>query len=187
MQNITSFEIKKIEANLEKIGDFIYYEGPLLSLYQDKINDGNYYFYKWADCDDECNRWLIFLVTEENLKRFLFEELSLRQLITKNQFMYLVDLDNDFEQKKCLVVEMKDLPSNYLPSEDSFYGEEDYTKFAQYYKSNIANRKSSVLNLTTLNFILKEIRNFETKQEVLANQVNKIFALLSDKNATKVV
>ena len=186
MLNITSFEIKKIEANLEKIGDFIYHEGPLLSLYQDKNNDGNYYFYKWADCDDECNRWLIFLVTEDNLKRFLFEELSLRQLIAKNQFMYLVDLDNDFEQKKCLVVEMKNLPSNYLPSEDSFYGEEGYTKFAQYYKFNIANHKSSVLNSVTLNFILEGMRNFETRQEFIANQMKEILTFISDKNATKV-
>lgn len=188
MENVTSLEIKKIDVNLEKIGDFIYHEGPLLSLYQDRNNNDNYYFYKWADCDDDCNRWLIFLVTAENLKGFLFEEFSLYQLIEKNQFMFLVDLDNDFEQKKCLVVQMTDLPTNYLPSENSFYKEENYTKIASHYRITLRNNhKSPMLDSVTLSFILKEIQKIKKEQELETNIMNKILALLSDKNAAKVV
>ena len=178
MENISSLEINKIDANLEKIGDFLYHEGPLLSLYQDKDNKANYYFYKWADCDNECNRWLIFSVTEENLRRFLFEEFSLYELIAKNQLLFLVDLNNNFVQKKCLVVRFNDLPSNYLPSENSFYKDENYTNLARSYKYAIFNNKT-----ITLNFVLEEIEKIKEEQKAETKIMNKILALLSDKNA----
>ena len=44
-----------------------------------------------------------------------------------------------------------------------------------------------MLDSVTLSFILKEIQKIKKEQELETNIMNKILALLSDKNAAKVV
>ena len=50
-------------------------------LYWVKITTNEHYFYKWTDCDDVCNRWLIFSVSIEKLNLFFEQKVNLLQLI----------------------------------------------------------------------------------------------------------
>ena len=101
MEEIKSVNIQNLGINLEKLGDLLYHEGPLLSLFQDRNKPENYYFYKWTDCDQVCNRWLVFPVSLENLRAFLHQELSLKNLVFKNSYIFLIDLNNELEQVQC--------------------------------------------------------------------------------------
>ena len=130
MEDFKSINVHDLGVNLEKMGDFLYHEGPLLSLFRDKTNSDNYYFYKWADSDSSANRWLVFAVKKENLKHFLFQEVSLKQLINMNAFVFFVDIDNDLNPTQYLVASLDDFPVSYLPTDNSFYKEGKYTELA---------------------------------------------------------
>ena len=138
MEIIKAINIQELGLNLEKIGDFLYHEGPLLSLFKDKQNPNHYYFYKWADCDERCNRWLIFPVTTEILRGFLFKEIPLRKIILNNAYVFFIDLNNDLEAEQYLIASSSEIPNSYLPSENSFYKEECYTDFANNFKQTVA-------------------------------------------------
>ena len=160
MEKINAIKISTIGANLEKIGDFLYHEGPLLSLFKDKSHIDNYYFYKWADCNEFCNRWIVFSVSTELLRGFLFQELSLRQLLLKNSYVFLLDIDDQLNQEQCLVASVDDLPDSYLPSVPSFYKPETYTELAGIFKHNLA--KESIHE--TLHHLVAEVEHIKKEQ-----------------------
>lgn len=161
METFKAINIQELELELEKIGDFLYHEGPLLSLFKDKQNKDNYYFYKWADCDKHCNRWLIFPATTETLKSFLLGEISSRNMIMKNQYVFFVDLNNDLDADKCLIASIKEVPNSYLPSENSFYDEDIYTDFAKGFKETVT--RTSVNDV--LNRLVGEVEYIKKEQK----------------------
>ena len=93
-------------------------------------NPKEHYFYKWSDIDEKCNRWLIFKVTAENLIFFFEGNLTLLNLIQKNQFVYFLDLDTEISEVNAFVCPIQKIPDNYLPSERSFFKESQYEKYA---------------------------------------------------------
>jgi hypothetical protein len=164
MNSIKGLNIPKLGFKPLKLGDFLYHEGPLLSHFVDENNVHEHYFYKWSDSDTECNRWLVTKFSEETLSRFLNNDISLRQVISQSAFVYLLDLDNDLDEKSILVVNTQDLPKSYLPSDDSFYNEKHYEKYALSLKESLLNSKDLVFNhvLDELTSIKKQQR--ETNQ-----------------------
>jgi hypothetical protein len=108
-------------AHLTRVRDLLYFDGPLLSLFQG--NEGEYYLYYWCDADEEVNRWIVFKVESKALDAYLLRQTSLLQLITKavKQQFYIVDLDDDLTILHCYSTSLKDLPPSYLPSQQSFY------------------------------------------------------------------
>lgn len=75
MEKLNAFPITDLGIKSQLQGDLLYHEGPLLSHYINKDNPNEHYFYKWTDCDDVCNRWLIFRISVEKLHLFLMEKL----------------------------------------------------------------------------------------------------------------
>ncbi len=147
MEEIKGLAIPKLSFNPQKLGDFLAHDGPLLSLFADKDNPDTYYFYKWTDSDKQANRWLVFQVNLSVLKKFLLQEISLKGLLMQNPFVFLVDLDNNLNEKQILIAATSDLPMAYLPSEKSFFKEETFTEFASEFKKNIAqNKMYDILN-----------------------------------------
>ena len=70
---IDGIEIPSLDFIPYKIGDLIYQESPVLSHFVDNENYNNHYFYKWTDCDDFVNRWLVFKVSSSNIYSFLYK------------------------------------------------------------------------------------------------------------------
>jgi hypothetical protein len=167
MKAMTGIKISKLGFIPQKIGDLIYHEGPLLSLFIDRNNPGTYYLYKWADCDEKVNRWLVLQLNTIDLRSFFYKEISLRTLLLNSPLTYVLSLDDKLVEVNMMVCSTVDLPKEYLPKENSLYSEEKYTEFASTFKTIIANNRID----NTLNEILKELntlkKNQNTTQQLL--------------------
>lgn len=107
--------------NRRLIADLIYFDGALLSYYQD--NDRRHYLYYWCDADENHNRWLVVPVEEYALRGFLARQITLRQLFLRVErpHSYLLDVDSDGQPTLILRVELADLPDDYLPADETWY------------------------------------------------------------------
>lgn len=108
-------------AELRKIADLIYFEGPLLSLFSD-IN-GEKYLYYWCDVSDVCNRWLVLRISDKKLDLYLRKKISLRDVIIEpdDGLLHAIDIDQELRLSNVVVVSPKELPESYIPDEDSYY------------------------------------------------------------------
>lgn len=108
-------------SKLYKCADLISYEGPLLSHYVSEHGD-NYVFY-WVDADDTYNRWLLVRTTLDALRLYVNKEATLRQLISNPEdgIVWVTDVDNDIQFHNSMMVPISNLPSEYLPTQDSYY------------------------------------------------------------------
>jgi hypothetical protein len=180
MKPMTGIKIPKLGFSPQKIGDLIYHEGPLLSLFIDRNNPDIYYLYKWADCDEKTNRWLVLQLNTVDLRSFFYKEISLRTLLLKSPVTYVLSLDDNLTETNIMVCSTSDLPKEYLPKENSFYSEEKYTEFAATFKTIIANNRID----DTLNEILKEL-NALKKSQNNTQQLLKILAHPPKKQAVQ--
>lgn len=158
MKNINGIEIQKLSFTAQKLGDLIYYEGPLLSLYVDTENPGLYYLYKWADCDENVNRWLIAQTNEATLRKFFSKKDSLRNIILNNAIIYVVDLNDNLEQTHIQVSATTELLQEYLPDVQSYFVEEQYTDFANEFKATIENVENDAAYSTIRSSVYNEFR-----------------------------
>lgn len=160
MKELKGISIPTLGFIPQKIGDLIYFEGPLLSLFLDRNNPDTYYLYKWADCNETINRWLVIQLNSVSLRSFFFKEISLRNLLLNSPLSYVLGIDDTLIEKEIIVCATTDLPEIYLPKENSFFSEEKYTDFASTFKTIIAN--SRIYDI--LNEILKKVSVVEKKQ-----------------------
>ncbi len=172
MKDLIGIKINKLGFHPMKLGDLIYHEGPLLSLFIDKDNPDIYYLYKWIDSDELCNRWLITQINSVSLKSFFYKQVSLRDIILNNPICYSIDLDNDLAEGGVLVCSSANLPNEYLPSEKSFFSEERYSEFSQTVKTMIANNRIYDLLYKILSEI-DSIKRHQIQTYSLINQLSK--------------
>jgi hypothetical protein len=106
---------------LIKVSDILYFDGPLLSHFQTTEND--HYLFYWVDVDDFFNRWLIFRVNIEKLKRYVNGKTSLFEILTNSEdnYIFKVDIDEGLDYKNVELVFVGNLPDNYIPERESFY------------------------------------------------------------------
>ena len=143
---LNGIPIKNLNLTQERKGDFIYYEGPLLSHYLG--DDEREYLLKWVDADDSANRWLAFPITQHQLYSFLRKKISLRQLIlqVKANLVYFLDLDNELKVNNITAQICEEIPKDYLPPKDSFYNEKYYEEYAENLLAALSKRKISLKN-----------------------------------------
>ena len=170
MKDIKGLIINHLDFIPVKLGDFLYYEGPLLSHFIDKNNPSDNYFYRWVDCDDNAHRWLIFKANETDIRNFFAGIITLWQMITKSSTVILMDLDDNLAKKQILVTTISELPTNYLPAEKSYFKEENYQPYATELKNQL-NKKIEDQNL--LVELVRKVDMFEEQQQ-------KTFKLLTD-------
>ncbi len=134
--------------NHKKVADIFYYEGPILSHFKGE-NDSDFFYY-WIDRDEKLNRWLIFPLEEHRIIEYLNGYVSLRDLIYnfKNNFIFTVDIDRDLNYSNAIMINPFQLPSNYLPEEESFY---TASAVPQYYQ-----KRFKQINSFNYESILKE-------------------------------
>lgn len=173
MKEVKGLNINHLGFNPIKLGDFIYYEGPLLSHFIDRNKPEDNYFYRWVDFDDNTHRWLISKFSEKDILAFFNKEISLRQLIETNNFVTLLDLDDELNKAQILIVQTHSLPDTYLPSEQSFFKEEHYHIYASQLKQTLIQKQQDNSILMKL---LDRVRLLEEQQtktyNLLANVIN---------------
>jgi hypothetical protein len=142
MKTITGFNISFDFGKLIKITDLIYYDGPLLSHYVSEKGD-NYLFY-WVDSDNEYNRWIVIRCNILSIQKYLDKAATLYSIITQpnDGFVYMVDIDNQVTYHHTKLIQIKNLPEDYKPAEDSYYTFEpqddiDLLALSQKYSSGI--------------------------------------------------
>ena len=182
MEKLNAFPITDLGIKLKLQGDLLYHEGPLLSHFVNADNINEHYFYKWADSDDECNRWLIFRVSVEKLQLFFEQKLSLLQLIKQNPFVYFIDLDNDLNQKNVLICETSHIPEDYLPSANAVFKELQYEAYALVLKAQLDNKRTTKLTDAALfDIVLQELSTLKTNQK----EQNNLLLSIQNSLATK--
>jgi hypothetical protein len=174
MEQIAGIKIESLGFKLTRQGDLLYHEGPLLSHF---INEDNkdHYLYKWTDCDDAAHRWLIFKVSVAHLKRFFETKYTLLQLIQDNPFVYLMDLNSEQHPINLILASTDQIPSDYLPSEKSFFKPKQYEKYAFELKDSFFPIKmgvedaseNSLTPLIQLNELIKKQNDLILKQNEL--------------------
>ena len=121
MQSLKGLKLDEFPVYLSFLVHLEYFDGPLCSLFRNK--DGDYYCYSWCDVDDFCNRWLVFRVTQSTLKQYIEGIVSLHHLILHpvDGFLYVLDILDELEVNKTLLIRPNDLPTSYIPDSDSYY------------------------------------------------------------------
>jgi hypothetical protein len=114
-----------ILASLQKVGDLIFFEMPLLTHL--KTTDGTNYLELWCDQDKSGERSILFAVESAALEAYRNNEVTLRNLLesARNGVVHLIERTH--KGKKTMVKELPatNLPEEYRPSRDSYYSPTD--------------------------------------------------------------
>ena len=126
---------------LKKISDLIFYDGPILSHFQDEF--GSDILFYWVDYDNNYNRWLVVQITKDQLNEYLILKKSLRDLINApfNNSLYFIEISDILKFDNAFLVYKGDLPKSYLPEIDSFFA----FKIPDVYNSQIELYRDSML------------------------------------------
>ncbi len=169
MENIQGVEINKFPLDLNHVMDLIYFEGPLLSLF--KNESGDHYLYYWCDVDDIYNRWIIFRISQQNLKNYLLKKTALSDLIVKpvDGFVYVVDINDELRFNNVCLIKSDELPQSYIPESDSFYDME--TELDELNKKEKLFLLNFLIDKNTINYSLEYILKYQYVIEEIKKQL----------------
>jgi len=145
MERLDGIHLSGLDFKPLKMGDLLYHEGPLLSHFVDEDNPSNQYFYKWSDHDHVAHRWMIFKVTEGDLRDFFQHKNTLLDIIRHNAFVYFIDLEPNLVPRQVMLVATDSIPLKYLPFDSSSFDEDGFEDYALELKGKI-NTYRNILN-----------------------------------------
>lgn len=172
MQKIDGLLIPNLTFSPQKLGDLIYYDGPLLSLFIDEERQNDYYLYRWVDNSESENRWLITKITINDLTDFFEEKLSLRDLVVNSQVVIVLDLDDELNKKQILLTTTSNLPSSYLPSLSSKFKAQFYHKYALKLRNKLIQKRQT--NHITSE-LLSKVNRLEKQQGLILSTLSEFF------------
>lgn len=125
LKHINTFIIDALPFELEKVGDLMYFEGSLMSVYKDLNN--NPYIMDWVDSNDNFNRWLIYQIELTSLNSYIRGESTHYNLLNNpiNSIIFIVDKDKDNLTKNCQICSPNNLPYDYLPESELKFEDSD--------------------------------------------------------------
>lgn len=123
MENL-SYKAKNISypRDFIRIGDLSYFEGPLLTLFEDAAL-GHLYLFDWVDRSATQNRWLVYRITPELLLSFISGQVSHAELMASNPSgrVFVTDIDVNHRNGEYILDELNEIPSQYFPAHDSMF------------------------------------------------------------------
>ncbi len=179
MNTLNCISVSGLDFNPVKMGDLIYYEGPLLSHFQDVSKPSDHYFYRWVDNDNHANRWLIFKTTDHDLVKFFNKEFSELDLIAKNNTITFLDLDDNLNKLGIYLSAYEDVPSDYLPAQQAFFEASRYEPYAIELKNKI---ELSLKENNILVQLLNRVENMETEHRHTNKILSEVKSLLEHYN-----
>ena len=119
------------QDEFRKLGEFLYYEGPLISHFVNLRNED--FIMKWCGKDHQFNRWLLYKTNYGLLHRFFEGEIGDMELVLQNPdgHVFFIDIDNDIHWKNTVKVEIANIPVQYLPTPTAFYGPGDFEPYGE--------------------------------------------------------
>jgi len=130
MEKIKGINIKKLAIKLEKMGDLINYEGPILSHFVSEHNE-DFLFY-WVENDEKYNRWLVYKTNSDLLNQFFNQQINHQDLIRTavDGFVYIIDINDNLDYENIIIAPIEKIPATYLPSTASYYDSDNYEEYA---------------------------------------------------------
>lgn len=125
LRNIKGFKIETLPFELEKVGDLMYFDGSLMSIYRDQSN--NPFVFDWVDSNDEFNRWLVYQINSTSLNSYIIGECTHYKLLNNpiNSIVFVVDIDNRNTIRNCQISSPSNLPYDYFPESDLKFENDD--------------------------------------------------------------
>lgn len=127
------------------------FEGPLISLFKGKQDIDA--LFQWVDSNDSYNRWCIIPVKRADLNGYLAEKFTLKELIEKAVEVTYLNIktvkDDDLYRifrRSGIIVNVKDIPEDYMPRGKSFLFDSICTQEALTLKSNLTSEYSLGIN-----------------------------------------
>lgn len=120
MLDVTGHKIDLLPIpELKRFYDLVYVDGVILTHLIDP--DGRNFFQYLVDFADEKSRWLIWKVSDELLYKYVFGRVSLLGVLIDPSKDYIFSFDADVNGSKTNIMafEVKDIPDDYLPDENS--------------------------------------------------------------------
>ena len=105
--------------NYEHIEDLLYYDGPLLSVYQENSSTTKVLFL-WMDVTDSTNIWAILNVSEEDILALKTNQITLLKVLNKQESFLTFETDSELNVSNVREFITLDFPKELLPSEDSY-------------------------------------------------------------------
>jgi hypothetical protein len=150
-----------IQFDLERLGDLLFFEGPLLSVYKD-VQTNKFYLMDWVDRDQDSNRWLFYSIKKENLSRFINREISHFDLYENDQkSIYFVDIKHDAFFDNTNLKELDEMSQEYIPSRENYFNSDEARNLDKILDS-VNKRNKYKVSLNILNYkdsYLKNKRN----------------------------
>lgn len=102
------------------------FEGPLLTMSRG-ARSGEVFLRSWCDADADHNRWIVLRSTDRDLARYIKQRINLRELFmaARDGLVWLVDTAAGDSLARAFLCRIEQLPESYLPSERSFYHEDE--------------------------------------------------------------
>ena len=131
MEKIKGIECPKLGFKLEKLGDLLYEEGPILSHFTNDRNED--FLFSWVDENTKSHRWMLFKVSYQQLHQFFQQQLTLFDLTQSalDGIVHFININNNLDYNNITISTVQDIPRPYLPSKKSYYKIsvfEDYAK-----------------------------------------------------------
>ena len=132
MENLIFNSKNKLNTtNLVRVGDLSYFEGPLLSLFED-ISSGHFYLFDWVDRDTKTNRWIIYRVSPKDLLNYLNGKITHLDIFNNRPIKSVFFTDIDCQNRPFYLYdafELNTIPTIYLPNNDIFFDLSDCYSF----------------------------------------------------------
>jgi hypothetical protein len=126
MENISGKNISKLlfKSDLIKIGDLQFYEGSLMTLFEN-TKKLQLYLFDWVDGDTQFNRWLVYLVSPEDIISYLDLQITHLNLIKTSAEIYVLDIDKHYNYHNVKALDFNQIIDDYLPQEESLFDVSD--------------------------------------------------------------
>jgi hypothetical protein len=134
----------KLSQHLNRIGDLVNFEGPIVSLFED-LRNNHLYIFDWVDRDKTSNRWIIYRVKAQDLWLYLRKEISYFDLFQSySRGNYYVAHIGSFTNGAYELFKLNELPRKYLPNQDDYFEKNDcpfYDKIVSFVIERLKNQK----------------------------------------------
>lgn len=120
-------------AQLSRLRDLIYYDGPLLTEYVNA--HGDHYLYYWCDRSDSGHRWMLLRVDETTVLRLVHRFIPLDFVIpcgSRDEFVYFVDSTSEGGISEVWLAKPDDVPDDYRPIAGTFLRDLPRAREAEY-------------------------------------------------------
>lgn len=114
---------QNLKNSLERIGDLINMDEPMLSLFKDNRSN-DLYLFDWADADNKTNRWLVYKVNKNILDDFISKKVSFKYVFDSARNYFVTDIQGG-QNPPFSIKQIEKLPTEYYPNTDLFFDESD--------------------------------------------------------------